>query len=50
MRDHGLPDFPDPNSEGIFTMPPRINAGGKSLLRPATEACKDVYNGSIRTG
>jgi hypothetical protein len=50
MRDHGLPDFPDPNSDGIFTMPPRINAGGKSLLRPATEACKDVYNGSFRTG
>jgi hypothetical protein len=50
MRDHGLPDFPDPNSEGIFTMPPRINAGGKAMLGPVMEACKDVYNGSIRTG
>lgn len=50
MRDHGLPDFPDPNSDGIFTMPARINAGGKALLKPAGDACKDVYDGSIRTG
>lgn len=50
IRDHGVADFPDPNSDGVFTMPPRITAGGKSLLRPPMDACKDVYNGSIRTG
>jgi len=50
IRDHGLPDFPDPDTEGIFSMPPRINAGGKSLLHNPMDACRDIYDGSIRTG
>lgn len=49
MRDHGLPDWPDPNADGTFTLPQRIVAGGKPLFHPAQDACKDVYNGSFRT-
>jgi hypothetical protein len=50
MRAHGLPDFPDPNSDGIFTLPDRYASGGKAMLKPAQDACKDIYNGSFRTG
>jgi len=49
MRRHGLPDWPDPNADGSFTLPARISAGGKPLTYPAQQACKDVYNGSFRS-
>ena len=50
MRLNGLPDFPDPGSDGVFSLPDRYRLGGKALLQPAQAACKSVYNGPIRTG
>lgn len=50
MRQNGLSDFPDPNSDGVFTLPDRYRAGGKAMLQPAQDACKDIYNGPFRTG
>ena len=50
MRLNGLPDFPDPSSDGVFSLPDRYRSGGKAMLQPAQDACKGVYNGPIRTG
>ncbi|MGI8329130.1 hypothetical protein ACRYCC_04140 [Actinomadura scrupuli] len=43
MRDHGVPDWPDPNSEGAFSMPPRLERLGKRGVMAQLEACKQ-YN------
>lgn len=50
MRQNGLPDFPDPASDGIFNLPDRYASGGKALLKSAEDACKGIYYGPIRTG
>jgi hypothetical protein len=50
MRQNGLPDFPDPSSDGVFSLPDRYRSGGKAVLQPAETACRDIYNGPMRTG
>jgi hypothetical protein len=43
MRDHGLPDWPDPDSEGEFSLPARLERLGKRGIMAQLEACKQ-YN------
>ena len=50
MRLNGLPDFPDPSSDGVFSLPDRYRLGGKAMLQPAQAACRGIYHGPIRTG
>jgi hypothetical protein len=50
MRQHGLPDWPDPNAEGSFPMPPRLRHLDKRAMRPQLEACQQYFTGGgIRT-
>ena len=49
IRQHGLPDWPDPKSDGSFVLPQRLQPpAGDSLVRPAAQACDDLSPGSIR--
>jgi hypothetical protein len=43
MREHGVTDFPDPDAQGNFKAPPRLQREGKSprLLR-AMQACQQL--------
>jgi hypothetical protein len=40
MRDHGVPDWPDPNSEGSFSLPARLERLGKRGIMTQLQACK----------
>jgi hypothetical protein len=40
MRRHGLPDWPDPNPDGSFPLPPRLRKGGKTAFGPGLRACR----------
>jgi hypothetical protein len=42
IRAHGVPDWPDPNPLGEFPVDQRIFAGGKRLLRSATQSCARI--------
>jgi hypothetical protein len=50
LRSHGLPDFPDPNSQGQLT-PQMISAAGIDLHQPAVltagKECVGVTHGAI---
>jgi hypothetical protein len=39
IRANGIPAWPDPNTDGQFILPPRIQADAKSLLLTALRAC-----------
>jgi len=39
MRDHGIPDFPDPNSDGAFPLNARLQALGKHGASKQLRAC-----------
>jgi hypothetical protein len=39
VRAHGLPDWPDPKSDGTFVLPDRLKTGGDALTSGATRAC-----------
>jgi hypothetical protein len=43
MREHGIADFPDPDADGRFALPPSMQARGKTpgFLR-ATQACRQL--------
>jgi hypothetical protein len=41
MRSHGVPDFPDPNSQGTFTFTGRLNASSPQYQK-ANDTCKDL--------
>lgn len=45
MRQHGIPDWPDPQNDGSFVLPPRISQGGKALGKGPTEACRAYLPG-----
>lgn len=45
MRQHGLSDWPDPRSDGSFTLPARLSQGGKGLSLDATKACRQYVPG-----
>jgi hypothetical protein len=40
MRQHGIPDWPDPQNDGSFILPARISQGGKAVSRGPTQACR----------
>jgi hypothetical protein len=40
FREHGIPDWPDPNPDGSFTMPARLAGQGKQPIMKQLEACK----------
>jgi hypothetical protein len=42
MRAHGIHDWPDPNPDGSFPLPPDIIARGKALTLPAQQACDSL--------
>ncbi len=56
MREHGVPDWPDPNEEGIFPLPERLwpqdmHPENNATMRAAYDACsKYAPSGGIRTG
>jgi hypothetical protein len=39
IRQHGIPDWPDPNRLGEFPIDQHIQQGGKRLFVPAVHAC-----------
>jgi hypothetical protein len=43
MREHGIADFPDPDADGRFALPPSMHAQGKTpgFLR-ANQACRQL--------
>lgn len=46
MRSHGVPGFPDPDHDGVFTLPATINEQSPAFLR-ATQACVKVQPSSL---
>lgn len=50
MRQHGLPDWPDPNADGAFPLPPRLRHIDKRSMRSQLDACKQYFpaDGGIR--
>jgi hypothetical protein len=45
MRDHGIPDFPDPNSDGAFPLNARLQALGKQGAAKQLGACSHFNPG-----
>jgi hypothetical protein len=43
MRQHGIPDWPDPNGDGALPLPPRIRTGGKTMFRSQLQACRQYF-------
>lgn len=46
MRSHGIPNFPDADRDGAFTLPSTTNPQAPAFQR-ATKACADVEPGSL---
>ncbi len=46
MRSHGVPGFPDPDHDGVFTLSARINEQAPAFRR-ATQACQKVQPSSL---
>jgi hypothetical protein len=46
MRSHGVPSFPDPGHDGVFTLPAAINEQAPAFLG-ATNACQKVAPSSL---
>jgi hypothetical protein len=46
MRAHGIPDFPDPSSDGAFNLPSDIDQQGPQFKR-AGRACANVQPGVL---
>lgn len=47
MRAHGLPDWPDPHTDGTFPLPPDITSRGKSGILTQLNACRHLWDGGI---
>jgi len=51
LRDHGVPDWPDPEPDGSFGDDPTVvNAKNSPRMRSAMEACEDLLPGSNGKG
>ncbi|HEY2668906.1 MAG TPA: hypothetical protein VGJ07_00875 [Rugosimonospora sp.] len=47
MRQHGYPDWPDPQADGSFSLPPALENEGKSSRRLAAgQACDQYLDGN----
>ena len=49
MRQHGLPRWPDPKSDGTFVMPDELRQAVKNPSLPAMDACRQYMVGALRT-
>ena len=49
FRTHGLPAWPDPDSDGSFDLSDTTLAGGvpKNLLDAASQACRSIWSGKV---
>jgi hypothetical protein len=45
VRKQGVSDWPDPSADGTFTLPSRLQQGGKALLLKPTGACLKLAPG-----
>jgi hypothetical protein len=51
LRDHGVPDWPDPEPDGSFGQDPEVvNAKNSPHMRSAMEVCQDLLPGSNGKG
>lgn len=50
VREHGVPEFPDPDQDGAFKIigTRLANEDPAIRLQPAQEACKGFWSGSVR--
>lgn len=49
MREHGVPEFPDPNADGGFDLTGTSLANGNpAQMAAANQACKHIWSGEIR--
>ncbi|GAA4608540.1 hypothetical protein GCM10023107_87130 [Actinoplanes octamycinicus] len=50
LREHGIPDFPDPNAQGEFDVSGTSVEHGMSqrVREQAENACKSIWNGDVR--
>lgn len=46
MRQHGIQDWPDPNADGAFPLPPRLLRAGKGPIRSQLQACQRYFPAS----
>jgi hypothetical protein len=46
MRSHGVPSFPDPDHDGVFTLPATIHEQAPAFLH-AIDACQKVQPTSL---
>jgi hypothetical protein len=46
MRSHGVPSFPDPGRDGVFTLPATVSQQAPAFLG-AFHACQDVQPSSL---
>jgi hypothetical protein len=46
MRAHGVPAFPDPDHDGVFTLPRTVDEQAPAFVR-ATHACQNVEPSSL---
>jgi hypothetical protein len=46
FRQHGVTDWPDPDTRGIFHLNARLDQLGKRAWLPAREACKQYFVGN----
>jgi hypothetical protein len=42
MREHGMADFPDPQADGRFPLPPSLRGGKTPSFLRATQACRQL--------
>lgn len=42
MRSHGLPAWPDPNTDGSFPLPASLRTAQSTAIAPAFEACRGL--------
>jgi hypothetical protein len=50
IREHGIPEFPDPNAEGAFDLSGTPLADGipAQRMNPAADACRNIWSGEVR--
>ncbi|SCL34711.1 hypothetical protein GA0070624_5063 [Micromonospora rhizosphaerae] len=50
IREHGIPEFPDPNAAGEFDLTGTSLANGvpPQQMNPAAQACRHIWSGDIR--
>jgi hypothetical protein len=46
MRSHGVPAFPDPDHDGVFTLPATVDEQAPAFVR-ATHACQNLEPSSL---